>query len=403
MVNAVTAVSRNEALGGRPKSIAPRDDGGAQSARAVATPDPLLRNVYCILGLAIDAIEMPAVFRRIDAAIANGAPFLISTVNVNFLVTSQFDQRFKESILLSDLCTADGMPIVWIARLMGIPIKRRVAGSDLFDALKSEQHLSQPLKLFLFGGVDGAAAAAARALNKGPDRLQCVGWIYPGFGTIDEMSTDETIRKINSSGADLLVVSLGAQKGHAWLLRNHHQIRVPIRTHFGAVVNFEAGTVKRAPHSMRKLGLEWLWRIKEEPHLWRRYWRDGSALTRLFFTRILPLAIMAQRQRLRFRDQVLAIKHTSHDESVTLALCGFATEQHVAHAASAFGSAATGKKNVVIELTETLFIDCRFFGLLLALRKQLEEAGKSLRFTGISPRLARLFRLNGIDFLLSSE
>jgi len=222
----------------------------------VINPDPLLRDVYCILGLPIDVIEMPAVFRQIDVAIANATPFLISTANVNFLVLSQFDRNFAESLLLSDVCTADGMPIVWIARLLGIPLKHRVAGSDMFEALKSEQRLSRPLKLFLFGGADGAAATAASALNETPDRVvQCVGWISPGFGTIDEMSTDDIIEKINASAADFLVVSLGARKGHLWLQRNHHQIRIPVRTHLGAVMNFEAGAVRRAPQSLRKYGL----------------------------------------------------------------------------------------------------------------------------------------------------
>lgn len=369
---------------------------------ATANPDALFRDVYCILGLAIDAIEMPAVIRRIEAVIADPTAFLISTANVHFLVTSQFDRTFKESLLLSDLCTADGMPIVWIARLMGIPIKHRIAGSDIFEALKAKQHFSRPLKIFLFGGADGVAEAAARALNARPDRLQCVGWLSPGFGTIDEMSTDDMIQTINASGADFLVVSLGAQKGHLWLLRNHQRIQVPIRSHFGAVMNFEAGRIKRAPLGMRKLGLEWLWRIKEEPHLWRRYWRDGGLLARLVFTRALLLAILAKYQRLRSRHQGLAITQSMMDGSVSLALSGFATEQHVPKAAAAFRSAVAASKNIVVELTNTRFIDCRFFGLLLMLRKQLEGSGRSLRFSGISPRLARLFRLNGIGFLLPS-
>jgi len=370
----------------------------------VINPDPLSRDVYCILGLPIDVIEMPAVFRQIDVAIANATPFLISTANVNFLVLSQFDRDFAESLLLSDVCTADGMPIVWIARLLGIPLKHRVAGSDMFEALKSQQRLSRPLKLFLFGGADGAAATAASALNETPDRVvQCVGWISPGFGTIDEMSTDDIIEKINASAADFLVVSLGARKGHLWLQRNHHQIRIPVRTHLGAVMNFEAGAVRRAPQSLRKYGLEWLWRIKEEPYLWRRYWRDGRVLIQLLSTRVLPLAVMALYQRLRFPAQALEIRHRLDGQSATLALSGFATEPRVPQAIAAFRSALTGSKNVVIELTDTLFIDCRFFGLLLMLRKQLEGSGRSLSFSGISPRLARLFRLNGVDFLLPSS
>jgi N-acetylglucosaminyldiphosphoundecaprenol N-acetyl-beta-D-mannosaminyltransferase len=374
----------------------------AQSAAVVGDPDDLSRDVYCVLGMPIDAIEMPEVLRRIKAAAARATPFLISTVNVNFLVTSPSHPEFRESVLLGDLCPADGMPIVWIARLLGVPIKHRVAGSDMFEALQTAHAAEGPLRVFLFGGADGVGAAAANAMNAKQGGLRCVGWIYPGFGTIDEMSTEAIIDKINASGADFLVASLGAQKGQLWLLRNHHRLRIPIRSHFGAVMNFEARTVKRAPHSWRKLGLEWLWRIKEEPHLWRRYCRDGWVLARLVITRAIPLAVLAKYQRLRSRGQGLAIKQTMMGDSVSLALSGFATEQHVAKAAAAFRSAVADAKNIVIELTDTSFIDCRFFGLLLMLRKQLEGSGRSLKFSGISPRLARLFRLNGIGFLLPS-
>lgn len=82
----------------------------------------------------------------------------------------------------------DGMPIVWIARVLGVPIKNRIAGSDIFDALKTEHDFANPLKVFLFGGPEGVAAAACRALNAQPSGLCCVGSHYPGFGSIDEMS-----------------------------------------------------------------------------------------------------------------------------------------------------------------------------------------------------------------------
>ena len=224
------------------------------------------------------------------SAAAGRTAFLISTANLNFLVNSQLDRDFRESLLLSDLCTADGMSIILIARLIGIPIENRIAGSDIFDALKAEHGFENPLKIFLFGGPEGVAAAASTALNSQPSGLHCVGSFYPGFCSVDEMSQDEIIDKINSSGADFLMASLGARKGQLWLLRNHHRLLIPVRAHLGATVNFQAGTVRRAPPTMRKFGLEWLWRIKEERYLWRRYWNDGRVLLRLLLTRILPLS-----------------------------------------------------------------------------------------------------------------
>lgn len=80
------------------------------------------------------------------------------------------------------------MPIIWIAWLAGIPIKARIAGSDIFDALKAKRSIADPLKIFLFGGPEGAAAAASRALNSQPSGLYSVGWLYPGLGSEEEMS-----------------------------------------------------------------------------------------------------------------------------------------------------------------------------------------------------------------------
>jgi len=118
---------------------------------------------------------MHAVLRRIRSAAATRTSFLISTPNLNFLVNSQSDRDFRESLILSDLCTADGVAITWIAWLAGIPIKKRIAGSDIFDALKAEHASADPLKVFLFGGAEGVAAAASRALNRQPTGLSCKG------------------------------------------------------------------------------------------------------------------------------------------------------------------------------------------------------------------------------------
>src|SRR5260221_10809289 len=90
--------------------------------------DDLTREVFGIAGMPIDAVDMAALVYRIEIAAASSTPCLISTANLNFLATSRSDNRFRESLLLSDICTADGMPIVWIAQLMGLPIRDRIAG-----------------------------------------------------------------------------------------------------------------------------------------------------------------------------------------------------------------------------------------------------------------------------------
>jgi N-acetylglucosaminyldiphosphoundecaprenol N-acetyl-beta-D-mannosaminyltransferase len=383
----------------------PWSDYGLSGYPRKAIPDVLCRRVYCILGIPIDAIAMPAVLHRIRAAAERHTPFVLSTPNLNFLVASQSDPEFRETLLLSDLCPADGMPILWIARLIGAPIKRRIAGSDIFDALKSQRNSATPLKVFLFGGAEGVGTAACRALNVAPGGLHCVGSLNPGFCSVEDMSRADIIDSINSSGADFLVASLGAKKGQLWLQRNFHRLLIPIRAHLGASLNFQAGTLRRAPPVLRKLGLEWVYRIKEEPFLWRRYWNDGGTLLRMLLTRVLPLAIWTwwlQRNSYR-RKQDLTITHVLSPEAVTVILSGPATAQHVHRVIPILREAIATNKQIIVDLSGVREVDARFLGLLLMLRKRLRDIGKNPILAGTSPRLERIFRLNGLGFLLSES
>ena len=366
--------------------------------------DDLAREVYGILGLPIDAVEMADVVRQIDDAATVGAPFLMSTPNLNFVIGCQTDAEFRNSVLKSDLCTADGMPVVWIARMLGLPIRSRVAGSDVFEALKIARGANRKLKLFLFGGDDGVAARACAALaNEQNGGLRCVGFHYPGFGSIDDMSTAEIVEKINASEADILAVSLGAQKGQAWLLRNHDRLRTPVRSHLGATINFQAGTVKRSPVILRRFGLEWLWRIKEEPSLWRRYCGDGYALLRIMLAQVFPILASNAWRKLTSRGTKphFSVSRSDAAELITLRLHGNATASFVPVAIDYFRSSIGKKRLVTIDFSETREIDARFIGCLLMLRKQLDRHSQSLEFVGMSPRIRGIFRRNGFEYLFT--
>src|SRR5215510_2360095 len=289
----LTLLGHGEIL--RQRDAAPdRSDADHSTAVLSAPASELSREVYCLQGIPVDAIDMTEVVRRIETAAATRSPFLISTPNVNFLIGSRYDEHFRESLLRSDLCPADGMPLVWIAKLTGVPIRKRVAGSDIFEVMKAAYDPARRLKLYLFGGGEGAATAAAKALDAKACGWSCVGRMNPGFGSVDTMSTSEIIDEINASDADFLAVALGAAKGQAWLLQNHDRLRIPVRAHLGATVNFLGGKVRRAPAWLRVSGLEWLWRIKEEPQLWKRYVKDGAELFGLMVAHVLPLAILTR-------------------------------------------------------------------------------------------------------------
>jgi N-acetylglucosaminyldiphosphoundecaprenol N-acetyl-beta-D-mannosaminyltransferase len=329
-------------------------------------------------------------------------PFLVSTANLNFLTSSLQSGTFRDSLIESDLCTADGAPILWLAHLLGIPLTERVAGSDLFACLAAAPAY-EPLPVFFFGGSDGAGEAACRSLS-GSRGLKGVGAINPGYGSLDELSSDQFIDAINASKARFLVVALGAAKGQAWLLRNHRRLQVPVRAHLGATVNFQAGGVKRAPSKLRHAGLEWLWRIKEEPHLWRRYWADGRALVRLLVTRALPLAWRLARHRMQCAENcTFKVRTLQRGTSVVLQLSGHATARHIARAIVHVRNGINlSAERLVVDLSDLDFIDTRFFGLLLMVIKQLRARGTELELVGASAKIEKLFRLNELGYLIAA-
>jgi N-acetylglucosaminyldiphosphoundecaprenol N-acetyl-beta-D-mannosaminyltransferase len=390
-------------------SLTPYQNSCGEQERAVASrtraSSNLARRVYCVLGIPVDAITLANAIQRIEAATVSREVFLMSTPNLNFVVNSLADPGFRESLLDSDLCPPDGAPIIWVARLLGLPIRERVAGADLLDRLQIRGPHARPIQIFIFGGAKGVADAAAEKLNRQPCGLTCVGTMNPGFGGVDEMSQDHMIDAINASGADLLIVSLGAKKGQLWLRRNHDRLKIPIRSHLGAAINFQAGTVKRAPPLVGAWGFEWLWRIKEERHLWRRYREDGLVFLRLLLTRVLPLVIITGWQQLMMKNlsQELLIETRHYDHFVMISLLGSATKNHVNKAASCFMEALTDKKDIIIHLSDTFLIDARFLGLFLMLRKELTSRGSRLEFTGVPRAIERIFRLNELAFLLSNN
>jgi N-acetylglucosaminyldiphosphoundecaprenol N-acetyl-beta-D-mannosaminyltransferase len=368
-----------------------------------ASADDLSRNVYGILGVPIDVLDFGAALQAIELAVEHGKAFLVSTLNVNFLMISRDSARFRQSLLMSDLCVVDGMPIVWIARLLGVPVSDRIAGSDLFDALRFCSDRFRRLRVFLFGGREGVAATVSKALNAQPGGMECVGILNPGFGSVEEMSKDHIVNAINSSQADLLAVFLSAEKAQAWLLDNHDRVQVPVRAQFGATINIQAGTIKRAPRDLRRWGFEWLWRIKEEPYLWRRYAKDGTRLLYLLLTAVVPLAIRNLWKRFAKTSTALSIERSEDHKAIIISLSGNAVARHVEPAISCFQDLLKTKKEIFIDISKLRDVDPRFFGLFLMLEKQIKRQGGQLIFSGVSPLMRRLFRLNGFAFLLDAK
>lgn len=361
-------------------------------------PNAFDRNVYCLLGTPFDAVSMDDTVRGIQAAAVRREPFLLATPNVNIVLDCLADDAHRNVVTQSDLIVVDGMPLVWIARLLGLPLRERVAGSTLIEALRSSQ--GKRLSVFFFGGPDGVADLACKRLASEAGGLTCAGFESPGFGSVEEMSTERMIERINTSGADFLVVALGAKKGHAWIDRNRARLKVPIVSHLGAVVNFVAGTVRRAPSWMQRMGLEWLWRIKEEPVLWRRYLREGLLLLSLFMTRVFPHFLYLLRNTVNPKELPAASIDTREESDLVIVRPrGEWCQANLEPMRACFSRAALAGKDVTLDMSGVTYVDSAMVGLVVLLQSHQRQQGKRLLITSVPRPVRRVIRFCCAEFL----
>ncbi len=246
----------------------------------------LHRDVWCLLGLPVDNLTMESVKKLIRNKTKEGYPKILSTINVNWVAQSFTDPQFRSAIISSDIVTIDGRPLLWLSKSLKYPISEVVAGSTLIQNLLEDKP-AVPLTIFLFGGEEGVAEKAMEEINEKKGGLRAVGALNPGYGTVEEMSSDEIISQINNAQPDILLVALGARKGVQWIETNKDKLNVHIISHLGATINFLAGNIKRAPRVFQEFGFEWLWRVLQEPKLFWRYLQDGLKLGRILAQRVL--------------------------------------------------------------------------------------------------------------------
>lgn len=360
----------------------------------VAIRDDFDRDVWSILGVPIDVANINDALGAIDLAKRTGERLSIVTPNVNWFVRSFSDQTARAEMIDADLSLVDGAPLVKIAQSLGAPITSRVAGSDLFEALRRRPGFaSSKIKVFFFGGRDGAAETAVEALNKEGGGVEAVGSFNPGFGDVESMSSDAIIDTINASNADFVVVALGAAKGQAWITHNIDRLEAPVVSHLGAVVDFTAGSINRAPAAFQRSGLEWLWRIKEEPSLWVRYAKDAMALGAIAMTRILP-ALWAK-QTAGSNEAAHAIGEFGTDVS-RIKLQGALRHGELGRIRQLFREAAARGRNVEITFDEGCTADAAFLGQYLMLEKQLTRAGKRININALPKTMRSQFRRHNI-------
>jgi len=362
----------------------------------------LNRNVWCVLGLPFDATTEVETCDHLVECIDSQQKCFFTTPNLNFAITAMRDKTFRNSVINSDWVVADGMPLIWVAKKLGIPLPERVAGSSVFEALRQDARRQQrKLKIVFFGGPDGVAAEAFRKIALEDSAMDVVGFFSPGFGSVEEMSPLHVINQINASEADMVVVALGAKRGQAWIEFNRERLNAPILTHLGAVVNFVAGTVNRAPLWLQKTGLEWAWRIWEERSLMQRYWHDGFAFIRILRESVLPysryLANMDAQQHTDALHQVQIL-----EDQICIELQGAYSFNNLDELRTSVIQHLSLGRPFRLKCSEVSHIDGAFLGLMLLIKRHLAARDQTIQLIECSPAVQSILAFNRLDSHLDS-
>ncbi len=240
-----------------------------------------------ILGVGVSTINMEMALDTIFDWVSNGEPHYVCVSNVHTIMESQRDQTLKRIHNCAGVVTPDGMPLVWLSRLMGFRHVERVYGPDLLLAV-CERSTKPGYRHFFYGGAPGVAEKLAVRLQSRFPGLQVAGIYCPPFRRLTSEEDRGVVEQINSSKPDIVWVGIGTPKQDRWMAEHVGRLRAPVLVGVGAAFDFHAGLKKQAPVWMQKSGLEWSFRLMTEPRrLWRRYLIDNPFFLWLVFLQIL--------------------------------------------------------------------------------------------------------------------
>ena len=233
-----------------------------------------------LMGCSIDNLTMEETLQTVEGFIHTGRPHQHVVVNVDKLVKASRDPELRRIINDCALVNVDGMPVVWASRLLGRPLKERVAGCDLFEALMRRAG-EKGWRVFLLGAREEVVSKVASTYRHKYPNLVLAG--YRNGYWKGEAEEAEVVEQIRAARPDLLFVAISSPKKEQFLGRWQAEMKVPFAMGVGGTFDVAIGHVKRAPLWMQKSGLEWFYRFLQEPRrMFRRYFIEDMAFIRLF-------------------------------------------------------------------------------------------------------------------------
>ncbi|MEZ4681166.1 MAG: WecB/TagA/CpsF family glycosyltransferase [Caldilineaceae bacterium] len=350
-----------------------------------------MRKLLVILGAPIDDINMDEALNRIDNFIQIGRAtqkgHQIATINADFVVKSLADPELRRILQEADMATADGMPLVWSARLLGVPLEGRVTGADMVPAL-AKRAAERGYSIYFLGAAPGVAEQAAAVLRQLYPDLKIAGCSAPSRDEV-ENNTAAIVASCRAAQPDILLVAFGNPKQEKWIYEHANQLNVPVMMGVGGTFDFIAGVTKRAPNWMQESGLEWLYRLLSEPRrLWKRYATDLVGFGFFFLWQWWVMqrgattrAVLPKADFFIVKDTVIMNVQGHLDSSNQRAFAEKATQSLSTH------------PYLILNLANAEFLDSSAIGTLVALTKQARDDGGNLWLVNVPSTIVNVLSL----------
>ncbi len=349
------------------------------------------RRLVVILGVPIDVITMDEALERIGTFVKTGRKtgrtYQIATVNADFIVNAIKDPEIRYILQEADLATADGMPIVFGANVLGVNLGDRVTGADMIPLL-AKRAAQEGYSIYFLGAAPGVADRAAELLKAQYPALKVAGVCSPPFSPILEMDPS-IIGRIKATNPDILLVAFGNPKQEKWIAMHRYELNVPVMIGVGGTLDFIAGSSARAPRWMQKTGLEWLHRLAQDPkRLWRRYVVDfavfGSFLMRQIWLMKrfgnLPVTLPVSEGFIVNGAGVLHVQGTLSIANLTI----FSEQAQ---------NLISQTNKLVVDFSQADFVDSSAVGTLVHLTKELRAIHGELYLISVPPKILKTFEM----------
>jgi N-acetylglucosaminyldiphosphoundecaprenol N-acetyl-beta-D-mannosaminyltransferase len=344
-----------------------------------------LQHSIAVMGLPLANVTTEEAVDEIEALILSGGSHQVATANLDFWLNSLNDVHLHRIIAGCSLVLPDGMPLVWISRLLGKPLKERVSGVDIVPRL-AELSARKGYSIYLLGGGPGVAERAIAVMEKQYPGVKFAGHHAPPLADLERMDHGDTLERIRAAKPDILLVAFGNPKQEKWIRMHSKRLGVPVSIGIGGSMDILVGDVHRAPRWMQRTGLEWLGRCLQEPsRLLPRYARNfGGLAVRL------PLALLASLMQRPYRGASV-VSRTSDPGMVHLQIQGSLVASTADALDRAVNSCVAGGQLLVAHMQDMEYASAEGLGALLDARQKLLSSGLSLSLAGVPTRMKLLF------------